>query len=301
VAEFALAQLTCDTPGRSYTAVYGKNFEKITSLMTQIKLIVTDVDGTLLNSEGLITQETICALQEAMAAGVQVVLASARMRVGMAHFAEQVGTHAPMICCDGAQIYRTPAGPVWQQYTLPQTIAEEIVAIGDHYGWELITTAGDATYYLQRDGKPLGEYAPGRVVVPSNRAALYHAPVSRIVVYEPAAMDYIYEHCWKYKEQIRTHLFAWPGEPPHSLAIFPVEADKGQAVRFLMQHLNIPAEQVLAIGDNQNDSVMLAAAGVSVAMGNATDELKEQADHIAPDNDSDGLAWAIRTLVTIVM
>ena len=77
-------------------------------------------------------------------------------------------------------------------------------------------------------------------------------------------------------------------------ASFPVSADKGTALRFVAKKLEIPLEQVLAIGDNPNDVPMFEAAGVSVAMGNAPLQVREAATTVGPSNDDEGVAWAIR-------
>ena len=265
--------------------------------MTPIKLIISDLDGTLLNSEGTISRSNIAALQAAMTAGVRVVLASARVRVSMAKFATQIGTDAPMICCDGAQVYQIPNGPLWQQSSVPHDIALEIMKLADLHNFELITTAGEATCYLKKDDQPLGEFAPGRITIAHNVDGLGYGAISRIVIYDSVGREMVYQHCQSYADKIRVHQFALPGVPPHSLGIFAPNADKGDALRFLMQQLNLQPEQVVAIGDNFNDLPMFEAAGVSIAMGNAADEIKQEVDHVAPDNDHDGVAWAVQQIV----
>ena len=81
------------------------------------------------------------------------------------------------------------------------------------------------------------------------------------------------------------------------VCIFPVRADKGTALRLVAGKLDIPLGQVLAIGDNPNDMPMFAAAGTSVAMGNAPPEVKDSATVVGPTNDDEGVAWAVRRFV----
>ena len=82
-----------------------------------------------------------------------------------------------------------------------------------------------------------------------------------------------------------------------SMCISAPGADKGTALRLVLDRLGIGAEQAMAIGDHPNDLPMFACAGTSIAMGNATDEVKRQATVIAPSNDKEGVAWALQSFV----
>jgi hydroxymethylpyrimidine pyrophosphatase-like HAD family hydrolase len=95
----------------------------------------------------------------------------------------------------------------------------------------------------------------------------------------------------------RVDIFYSPDGSPESLGIFPAGADKGSALRLVLDRLGIPACESLAIGDNFVDLPMFSVAGISVAMGNAAPEVKRRASAVAPSNDQEGVAWAINKFV----
>ncbi len=78
--------------------------------------------------------------------------------------------------------------------------------------------------------------------------------------------------------------------------IFSAQASKGNALRFLADHLHIRREQIACVGDSENDLSMFAVSGLTFAVGNAIDALKQQADHILPDRDHDPIAAMARKL-----
>jgi hypothetical protein len=81
------------------------------------------------------------------------------------------------------------------------------------------------------------------------------------------------------------------------LEVLPPNGSKGDALRVLLDELNIPAEQVMALGDGENDIEMLQLAGIGVAVGNASPLLKAVADQVVASNDDDGVAEAIERFV----
>ena len=78
------------------------------------------------------------------------------------------------------------------------------------------------------------------------------------------------------------------------LGIFGLEANKGNALGLVMQRLGVSQSEVMAIGDDINDLPMFSPARIKIAMGNAQPQLKEQATAIAPSNDEEGVAWALK-------
>jgi hydroxymethylpyrimidine pyrophosphatase-like HAD family hydrolase len=101
----------------------------------------------------------------------------------------------------------------------------------------------------------------------------------------------------EYPNDCRTEIFYNTDGALHSLAICAPQADKKTALGVILAHLGISPQQAIAIGDNMNDLPMLSFVGFSVAMGNAIPELKQCASVIAPDNDHEGVAWALETYV----
>ena len=104
------------------------------------------------------------------------------------------------------------------------------------------------------------------------------------------------------KERLRQTLAGLPdigfADPfPNDLEVLAGDIDKGEGLRYLLDRLGIAPDQVLAMGDGDSDLPLLRAAGLGVAMGNATDRLKAAADHVTASCDEDGVALAIETFV----
>ena len=264
--------------------------------MTDIQLIAVDVDGTLLRSDGTPAPQGMAALQAAVSAGVHVVLTSARIYHSMLKYYDQINYDGPMICIDGAQIWGKP-GDLWQQTTFPREIGLAIAAEADQNGWPISTSAGDRTYYRRLPDQALGEFKPGRWAVATNGDTIPVDPL-RIVTWDSEAATHLSRFVnANYADQLQLSTFYYEDRSIRSITVMAPQASKGAGVRFVADKLGIPLANTLAIGDGHNDMSMFTVAGVSVAMGNGLDEVRATAAHIAPSNDDEGLAWAVREFV----
>ena len=274
-----------------------------------IRLISVDLDGTLFRSDGMLAPEGVRRLQAVAQEGVRVVINTTRNAVGVRQLCAQLGFSDPMICTNGAQVFASPEGPIWASHTIPMGVARSIAQLADRNGWEISTSVGSCSFLRQRPGQPLGpvesrsfvglEGSQGTsqlVIVAANEEALVAEP-KRMILHEPDAIAAARELATQYSHACRAETYYEPDGSLHSLCIFPLRADKGTALRLVAGKLDIPLGQVLAIGDNPNDMPMFAAAGTSVAMGNAPREVKDSATVVGPTNDDEGVAWAVRRFV----
>lgn len=285
------------------------NHRRRVRLLCPIQLISVDLDGTLYRSDGTPAPEGMRQLQAARRAGVRVVINTTRNLGSAGSLCKQMGLRDPLVCTNGAQIFASPEGPIWASYTIPMDVARAISQLADRNGWEISTSVGNDSYFRQRPGQPLGpvefggphglESAPGqsrRIVVPRNEEALVAEP-KRMLLHEPEAIVAAKELAAQYPQDCRTETYYRPDGGLHSLCILPRSADKGTALRFVARKLDIPLDQVLAIGDNPNDVPMFAAAGLSAAMGDAPLAVKAAATAVGPSNDDEGVAWAVKRFV----
>ena len=274
-------------------------------------IISVDLDGTLFRSDGMPAPEGVRMLQAAAQEGVRIVINTTRNAAGVQQLCTQLGLSDPMICTNGAQVFASPAGPIWASYTIPIEVARAIAQLADRNGWEVSTSVGNCSYLRQRPGQPLGPVgnrsisglegnqgssSSQLVIVSANEEALVAEP-KRMILHEPDAIAAGRELAAQYSQECRAETYYEPDGSLHSLCVFPLRADKGTALRLVAGKLDIPLGQVLAIGDNPNDMPMFAAAGTSVAMGNAPPEVKDSAEVVGPTNDDEGVAWAVRRFV----
>jgi Cof subfamily protein (haloacid dehalogenase superfamily) len=278
----------------------------------KIRLVAVDLDGTLLKSPVAIVPqraeksllsltattkyemapEGARLLKAAARHGVHVILATSRVIDSVRILCRSLELTSPVICSNGAQIFSSMDGPLWNVISFPKEIGLEIAKLADANGWELNITVGSVTCYKQRPGQTLGPFAPGRAIVATNCDAVT-GDLIRILVVEPEAISTITSLCEsKFSDRCRIELHTAPDGK--SLGIFGLGANKGNALDLVLKRLGINESEVISIGDDLNDLSLFSRARIKVAMGNAQEELKKQATVIAPGNDDEGVAWALK-------
>jgi hydroxymethylpyrimidine pyrophosphatase-like HAD family hydrolase len=177
----------------------------------------------------------------------------------------------------------------------------------DEHGWQLSTTVeptkdvGPTTYWQQRPGQPLGPFSPQVTVVSSNVEGVVGDPL-RILVSQAEALDAVCSLCeGQFAGRCRVEVYAGADGVPHSLGVFAPGATKGAGLALVLKRLGIEREAVMAIGDNACDLEMFHHARVRVVMDNAPQAVKREAVAmgaiIAPGNDDEGVAWALKEFV----
>jgi len=263
----------------------------------RIRLIAADLDGTLMGEKMEFSTRVRAALRAAMAQGVQVTIATGRAFAATLPFARELGITAPLICSQGGYI-RAPNSPQpLYEATMPLELAREAIRLSREASWRLHIYLDDVAY----TERPLGDEDFYRRLfgiqvqyVPDLLAFLDQPPAKFLIVVDTpeqaAALD----------EELRAR-FAGRLRIVRSYRIFvegnPLEASKGQGLSRLAAHLSIPQQEVMAIGDQDNDADMVAWAGLGVAMGNGSPAVKAVADYVAPPVEEDGAAEAIERFV----
>src|SRR5579863_456884 len=280
----------------------------LTSPPATIRLLVIDIDGTLLNQEGKITAQTLASVQAAKEAGVVVTLATARRYCNTAPIADELGIDCPLILCDGALIVQHPQSQVLHTHPLTVDVAQQAVNIMASY---------------EHDVQPVVHPNMGLIeevwTGPAERDNLW------IEAYILAYPDRVYrmpyaDLCTGHSDPLRVVAFASEASiqaliPSISkldcswnaikrgnygcaeIAVMAPECSKASGVIALAHTFHIPLSEVMAIGDNNNDIPMLQAAGWGVAMGQAPATVKAAAQSITASNAEDGVAQAIERYI----
>ncbi len=263
--------------------------------MPRYKLIALDLDGTLLDSALKLSEGNAAALREAMEAGVQVVLATSRWYGLALRTATRLGIETPLICSNGA-IVKCPGeeGRELMHLYLDEEPAREVVALADDSGWETYTTIGHVTYMRDRPGIIPEKLPAGLRLADRQSDHLHEGPATSVLVFGEAAVKEISSRFIPaYGESVKFSLNRPLGNP-HYVVMTHREADKAIGLELACRELRIAPEETAAIGDSESDLGMLRFAGLGIAMDNSPDEVKRSALHIAPRNDEDGVAWAVR-------
>jgi Cof subfamily protein (haloacid dehalogenase superfamily) len=274
----------------------------------QIRLLVIDIDGTLLNPQRQITPRTRAAIQAAQAANVIVTLATGRGYNNSFQIADELGIDIPVITYDGALILHHPDRTIIHTHTLAAKVAQQATNILIEHRIQpvihRINGKGEEiwTGHAEFDNPELEEY----FAIFPHAQRMDHATLCtnqpdplRVVGFASQetfsrlapAMD-VLNCAW--------HTIERGNYGCSEIAIMDKRCSKATSVATLAQHLSIPLSQVMAIGDNINDLEMLQEVGWGVAMGQASDLIKEAAHAVTASNAEDGVAQAIERYIVSI-
>lgn len=275
-----------------------------------MKAILLDIDGTLTNSEKVITPKTKEALMKAQKAGIRLAIVSARTENGLARFDRELDFqhhHGIHIACNGADIKDAQTGEVIYSKAMKPELASSILEHLKKFKVIPLITKGEYMYtndvfsgmiHLEKDGKVF----PWNVIEYESRgneymlcekrdlAAFVDYPLAKILVAgEPDYMKEIAEEMAAPFVETTSHGFT----APFYYEFNPKGVDKATAIQKAFESLGITPEEMMAFGDQKNDISMLQYVKYGIAMGNAVPEVKDIAFDITLDNDHDGIAEAI--------
>ena len=292
---------------------------------TTYRLLVLDLDGTVMGDDQRIRPAVREAVRRAQAAGVAVTVATGRGFDAALSYARQLDIARPMICYQGGLIKNPVDGTVLHEETFSTALAHKLIGwvaarmqqpfhlsseahelpeVLDHLSFEVgrieMALFLDGVMYLQgleQESDFYYRYFGQRVQPVADLAEALHAkPSKAMFIAHPATGDEILPELkatFASRLQIvRSHPLFVEATPP--------EVSKGRGVARLAAHLGIPQSATIAVGDNENDLSMVQWAGLGVAMGNAAPEVKAAADWIAPSVAEDGVAAVIERFILSV-
>jgi Cof subfamily protein (haloacid dehalogenase superfamily) len=262
-----------------------------------VKAFAIDLDGTLLTSQDTLTPRNLEAIGEALEAGIDVIIATARWYQQAERVARPLGLTQAVIACSGAEVRRLSDGADLMDLRLPTDFADALYAVLDRQR-SLAWVPMDDTVLMKAEGDPELTLPELRLVpslaeaadAPPRMALIQGTSVCRSVVDE-------LEPTWGDRVQFLTSITSY-GKT--LLTLTATGADKGVALTVACRDHGIDPSEVVAIGDSENDIEMFRVAGASVAMGQATDEVKAAATSVTATNDEDGVAQAIERLLAEV-
>ena len=260
----------------------------------KIRLIALDLDGTLLNSEKKITEETRKTLLRAAEEGIYICIASGRRYEDVERLSQELLPGQPVICANGAAAYLSEPYECVYCETLEQKELRGVIGVLEKEkvfyqvyvddGSVMLSTRKSVYSYANYNGFKLsGDEMPKYVGDGALKviAITDDAPLLERVRAGVEKLDYV---------EINS---SWS----NNIEVLRKGVNKGSALRALAQRLEIPMEEIMAFGDNGNDIAMFEAAGWPVCMENGTDEAKAAARYVTDSNDRDGVAKAVKKIV----
>jgi Cof subfamily protein (haloacid dehalogenase superfamily) len=260
--------------------------------MTRIALVVSDIDGTLLTKDKTLTDGARGAVQRLHDAGIGFTITSSRPTIGMRFLIEPLAITLPVGAFNGSCIV-DPQLKVIEQHLIPASAAQQSLDVLNEFGVDIWLFTSDL--WLTRHGE--GEY------VPHEKRAIRADPtlVGDFTPYLSAACKIVgssadaalLQRCEAAMQRALGAEANAVRSQSYYLDVTPPGCDKGTFVQAIAKRLGISTDAVATVGDMQNDLAMFKKSGVSIAMGNATDEVKSLATHVTASNEDEGFAKAV--------
>ena len=265
------------------------------------KLLVLDVDGTLLNDEREISKRTLAALLKVQQMGVRIVLASGRPTYGLMPLAKtlELGNYGGFVLSyNGCQIIKAQNGEILFERRINPEMLPYLEKKARKNGFAIFTYHDDT---LITDS-PDNEYIKNEALLNNLKiikedefsTAIDFAPCKCMLVSDKEKALIGLEQHWE--KRLAGTLDAFRSEP-YFLEVVPCGVNKENTLGALLEHLGVTREEVIAVGDGVCDVTMLQLAGMGVAMGHSQDSVKVCADYVTASNEEDGVALAVEKLI----
>lgn len=264
--------------------------------MTRIALVVSDVDGTLVTKDKILTDKAKNAVRRLRDAGISFTIVSSRPTIGMHFLIEPLALTLPFGSFNGSSIVDPALKPI-EQHVIPAATAQRSIDVLNEFRVDIWLFTNEQ--WLTRN--PDGEY------VPHEKRAIKHDPVivDDFAPYLTGACKIVgassdaalLQRCEAaMKAAVGAQATAVRSQS-YYLDVTPPGHDKGTFVETMAKRQGISTDAVATIGDMQNDLAMFAKSGLSIAMGNATDDVKKMATHVTTSNEDEGFAGAIEMIL----
>ncbi len=290
--------------------------ESLLNKAAHIKLVVCDLDGTLLNEDKEISARNINAITKANEAGVAVTICSGRIFTMLEAYVRTLNLQVPLISSNGAVI-ASPHGEILRGVRMDTDDCYKTLTFSFNEQLDCIVVCDEACYYTSNSIRvkyfrqyneiaavqnldlinlielPVPQEQVDEAWVRLNFPQFEELALRKLLIYDTAYIkydltaDFLAEH---------TQLNVSSSDPG-LLDIVPRGVDKGTGLALLAEHFGLLPDEVMVIGDYDNDITMFKWAGLPVAMDNAVDEIKQLATYITESNANDGVAQAIEKLI----
>jgi len=264
--------------------------------MNRIALVVSDVDGTVLTKDKTLTEGAKRAARRLHEAGVGFTIVSSRPTIGMGFLIEPLAITLPIGAFNGSSIVDAGLKPI-EQHLVPASVAQQSLDVLEEFGVDIWLFTNEK--WLTRN--PDGEY------VPLEKRAIRHDPTivadfspylaSACKIVGASSDALLLQRCEAAMQEAIGRQATAVRSQTYYLDISPPGHDKGTFVETIAKRLGVSTDAVATIGDMQNDLPMFKTSGRSIAMGNATDDVKRQATHVTASSEDEGFAKAVEMIL----
>ncbi|GAA0180120.1 Cof-type HAD-IIB family hydrolase [Clostridium sediminicola] len=271
------------------------------------KLVCIDMDGTLLNSKHKITENTKEILKKAHDLGVHIVITTGRIYTNAEYYSDLLGVKSAVIASNGSYVKdKDIANPIYEG-TISEGLCKKVVDICSENNIGVSFYTSQKLYcgnlmmrllYLFIKLKKLDNDKTNKVDVFSKRrwSEILHKEKDNIIKCE--IMSTNENKLRKVRNQLNNiEGLEVVSSHKSNIEVTCKGVSKGKAVKIIADYYNIKKDEVIAIGDSENDLSMIEYAGLGIAMGNALDIIKRKSAYITETNDNEGVAKAIEKFI----
>lgn len=270
-----------------------------------IKAVFIDIDETLTNSQREVTEKTKLEIKKCVENGVKIILTSGRSRREAMDFQEQIGTSPYIVSSNGASAYDAENGvEIYNERIDPQMVLQ-LIKHSRENGYRIklnykdLLVMNEAAYPDEKD-KEVSYEELEKVAVEEQvvQCVITSTDFEKMKVFR----DYIKNECVGIAVANESKRFKNPDLKPsrnYYCDVASSKVSKGNAVKAVCEYFEIKPEEIVTIGDGENDLSMFELTPNSVAMGNSLPEIKEKANYVTSSNDEDGVAKVLGFIIKV--
>ncbi len=262
----------------------------------RVRLLISDVDGTLVTSDKRLTNATVEAVKGLREAGIIFAITSSRPPRGLSIFVKPLQLSTPLSAFNGGMVV-DPDMRIVAERTIPDDLVQPTIDLLDDHGLSVWVYQGEQWYVRDPDGPHVHHESTAVQFTPTSLSSFdsLKTDVAKIVGVSDSG-----EAMAAARVAIGGALaqqVAASSSQPYYLDVTHPLANKGTVVDFLSQTFAVPTTEIAAIGDGHNDVLMFERAGLSIAMGNGDPEVQRAAHVVTDSNDADGFSNAVTNFV----
>lgn len=260
------------------------------------KLLALDIDGTLLNSSGEVSESTKQAIKRVQGENVLVTISTGRPVQGVHKYIKLLNLQAPIITYNGAMIIDSKTNEVIYEQNLETLDARQVIELGNSYDTTMIVWSNNQLH-VNRIDDDIRNYQAMSGEIPiliEDYEKVYAQGITKIIwVNNPNKLIAFQEELKGLVNESVTFVTS----KAHYLEFFNKKVSKAKALEFIGSKFNISKDEMIAIGDGNNDIDMIDYVGMGVAMENATESVKSVSNYITTSNDHEGIFNALKELI----
>lgn len=263
---------------------------------TQIRLLIADVDGTLVTQDKVLTRRAIQAVYNLHDAGIAFVITSGRPPRGMTMLIKPLALTTPIPGFNGGMFVR-PDMTIMEQHVLPASVAARVIKTIDAHGMTVWVYRGK-DWFIQKKEAPHVAREASTVKFPPTVVPSFERLLDNVVKIVGVSDDLdVITRCESDTQKAFAQQVSAARSQPYYLDVTHPSANKGAVVTWMSNFMHIPVDQIATIGDQPSDVLMFAKSGLSIAVANASHEVQQSATHVSTSNEEEGFANAVERFI----